>query len=225
MTAPLLQMSGTPEKEVKAKPKPALVRLSGQNGSPARGGQPLSRLNTFKAPRDLTLGAAQAKPVERKKFVPNLNVTRNVKKESEEGGGGGGGRREDRRRGGKRDRGGHRERKERPALIQSMGSIFAEGVGGTGGIRRRTGGGGGGSYDREEGEGGMQRPKLEMNIKYDKDEEEARLKELLRDDFIDDLTTGGYVPVQLPMVDTGTKIFLAKLVLNYLLRKNIQGRR
>ena len=71
----------------------------------------------------------------------------------------------------------------------------------------------------------MQRPKLEMNIKYDKDEEEARLKELLRDDFIDDLTTGGYVPVQLPMVDTGTKIFIAKLVLNYLLRKNIQGRR
>merc|ERR1712142_1133559 len=87
----------------------------------------------------------------------------------------------------------------------SMGSIFAEGVGGTGGIRRRTGGGGGG-YDREDGEGGMQRPKLEMNIKYDKEEEEARLKELLRDDFIDDLTTGGYVPVQLPMVDTG-KIF------------------
>jgi len=195
-------MSGTPDREVKPKPKPTLVRLSGQNGSPGRGGQPMSRLNTFKAPRDLTLGAAQAKPVERKKFVPNLNVTRNVKKEPEEGGVGG--RREERRRGGKRERGERRERKEKPALIQSMGSIFAEGVGGTGGIRRRTGGGGG--YDREDGEGGMQRPKLEMNIKYDKEEEEARLKELLRDDFIDDLTTGGYVPVQLPMVDTG-KIF------------------
>ena len=69
----------------------------------------MSRLNTFKAPRDLTLGAAQAKPVERKKFVPNLNVTRNVKKEPEEGGVGG--RREERRRGGKRERG---ERREMP---------------------------------------------------------------------------------------------------------------
>ena len=37
------------------------------------------------------------------------------------------------------------------------------------------------SYDREEGEGGLQRPKLEMNIKYNKDEEKARLKELLRE--------------------------------------------
>jgi hypothetical protein len=42
---------------------------------------------------------------------------------------------------------------------------------------------------REQGKGGIQRPKLEMNIKYD--------KELLRDDLIDDLISGGYVPVQL----------------------------
>ena len=43
--------------------------------------------------------------------------------------------------------------KEKPALIQSMGSIFAEGLGGKGGIRMRAGGAG--SYDREEGEGGF----------------------------------------------------------------------
>ena len=30
-------------------------------------------------------------------------------------------------------------------------------------------------------EGGLQRPKLELNIKYDKDEEKARLKKLLRE--------------------------------------------
>ena len=45
-------------------------------------------------------------------------------------------------------------------------------------------------------------------IKIDKDEEERRMKMLLRDDFIDDDITseGVYVPVQLPMIDTG-KLF------------------
>ena len=198
-------MSGTPEPESKPKPKPTLVRL-GQNGSPGlprKGGSPMSRLNSFKPPRDLTLGAAQARPIERKKFVPNLNVTRHIKKESDNAASAQVGKKEDRRKGGRRDRNDKRERKERPAYIQSMDSIFAEGVGGTGGIRRRWGGSGNSERD-DSGSGAIQKPKLEMNIKYDKEEEEARLKELLRDDFIDDLTTGGYVPVQLPMVDTGT---------------------
>merc|ERR1711915_95475 len=150
-------------------------------------------------------GAAQARPIERKKFVPNLNVTRHIKKESDNVASAQVGKKEDRRKGGRRDRNEKRERKERPAYIQSMDSIFAEGVGGTGGIRRRWGGSGNSERD-DSGSGAIQKPKLEMNIKYDKEEEEARLKELLRDDFIDDLTTGGCVPVQLPMVDTG-KIF------------------
>ena len=34
--------------------------------------------------------------------------------------------------------------------------------------------------------------------------EAERLKALLKDDFIDDLSSGPLVPVQLPMVDTGT---------------------
>ena len=63
------------------------------------------------------------------------------------GGGKRGGEEEEEKRGDKR------ERKEKPALIQSMGSIFAEGLGGKGGIRMRAGGAG--SYDREEGEGGF----------------------------------------------------------------------
>ena len=44
---------------------------------------------------------------------------------------------------------------------------------------------------------------MEAVEKMDPDEEAARLANLLRDDFIDDLTSGGFMPVQLPMVDTG----------------------
>ena len=47
---------------------------------------------------------------------------------------------------------------------------------------------------------------MDLNAKFDKNAEEKMLKELLRDDFIDDLKTGHLVPVQLPMVDTG-KVF------------------
>ena len=47
-------------------------------------------------------------------------------------------------------------------------------------------------------------------MKFDKEDEKERLQALLRDDFIDDLSTGSYVPVQLPMVDTG-KIFKEEL--------------
>ena len=50
------------------------------------------------------------------------------------------------------------------------------------------------------------RTKIEAVEKMDPDEEAAALALLLRDDFIDDLTSGGYVPVQLPMVETGDQI-------------------
>ena len=42
----------------------------------------------------------------------------------------------------------------------------------------------------------------------DPKEEASRLAELLRDDFIDDLTSGEFMPVQLPMVDTGEQNYL-----------------
>ena len=44
---------------------------------------------------------------------------------------------------------------------------------------------------------------MEISGNFNKAEEEERLRALLRDDFIDDLSSGGFVPVQLPMVDTG----------------------
>ena len=44
---------------------------------------------------------------------------------------------------------------------------------------------------------------METVEKMDPEEEKARLDLLLRDDFIDDLTSGGFMPVQLPMIETG----------------------
>jgi len=182
--------------------QPPLVRLSGgaKGSSP---GLPMNRLSSFKAPRDLSLGSP--KTAEKKKFVPNFNVAR-VKRDPDEpkigvkkeGGAGTGKQRK------KQDhRKDKKDKKERPELIQTMGSVFSEGVGPGKGIRRRIGGGGG----EGRGEGGnLVRPKMEAVEKMDPDEEAARLAELLRDDFIDDLTSGGFMPVQLPMVDTG-KIF------------------
>ena len=93
-------------------------------------------------------------------------------------------------------------------LIQTIGSVFSDGMGADGAIRRRFGGGGGGG-DGGGGGGGIERPKINLKSldqKFDRAAEEERLKELLRDDFIDDLTTGNLVPVQLPMIDTG-KVF------------------
>jgi len=177
--------------------QPPLVRLSaGARGSSP--GLPMSRLSSFKAPRDLSLGSP--KTSEKKKFVPNFNVAR-VKRDPDEPkvgvkkeGAGGKPRKKQEHK---------KDKKERPELIQTMGSVFSEGVGPGKGIRRRIGGGG--SEGRGEG-GTLVRTKLEAVEKMDPDEEAARLANLLRDDFIDDLTSGGFMPVQLPMVDTG-KIF------------------
>jgi hypothetical protein len=68
--------------------------------------------------------------VEKKKFVPNLNVTRNIKKEAEQqpakeekSGGGKRGKKENKQHE-KRD---NKHHKDRPALIQTLGSVFADG--------------------------------------------------------------------------------------------------
>ena len=183
------------EKEVKVKPKPGLVRL---NGSPSPGmlggrvgGQNFAKMSTFKAPRDLTLGAAQAKTPEKKKFVPVL-VSRNVKREGNsevqyKNG-------ENRRHGGvKKEK---QDRREKTPLIQTTGSVFAEGMGsGAAAVKRRAGLGSGGG-GRDEGGGAV-------GVAACSRDEEARLQEMMRDDFIDDLKSGDCVPTQLPMIDTG----------------------
>lgn len=160
-----------------------------------------SRLHSFKGQRDLTLGGKTVP--ERKKFVPNLNVQRQIKKEPEENNSDKKEKR-DKHKNHKHDKHEKKDRhKNRPELIQTMGSVFAEGMGGDG-IKRR----GNIKVETSSSREQLQRPKLEMrhDMKFDKEDEKERLQALLRDDFIDDLSTGSYVPVQLPMVDTG-KIF------------------
>jgi len=96
-------------------------------------------------------------------------------------------------------------RSKPPEYIQTMGAIFSEGIGDGKAIIRRSKYGGGGSTSNDgESSSNMHKPKLNMNVSIDKEAEAERLKELLRDDFIDDLTQGPLVPVQLPMIDTGT---------------------
>jgi DNA-directed RNA polymerase III subunit RPC4 len=189
------------------------------------------RLPSFKGQRDLTLGGsgrpaavaltASSSTGEKKKFVPNLNVQRRkeeIKKEVEDGppiiplrgrpknAHHHGGKHGDGAQGG----GGFKAR-AKPELIQTMGSVFGEGISAEG-IRRKTGGGGGGGGGREGGSDSLQRPTMsrESAVKVNKEEEERRLKALLKDDFISDLSCEGlFVPVQLPMVDTG-KLFKAE---------------
>ena len=102
--------------------------------------------------------------------------------------------------------------RQKPELIQTMaGSVFSEGISGEG-IRRKVGGGFGGAGSGRESNEPLRRPILSKESKGapDKEAEERRLKALLRDDFIPDLMSEGkYVPVQLPMIDTG-KLFLAE---------------
>ena len=110
-----------------------------------------SGLQSFKPKRDLTLGSAgvkgltggspaaiaplksvtsatpaAAKPLERKKFVPNLNVTRQIKKENNGDAaatnGGSGKRRRDNNKSERREK----NNRDRPTLIQTD-SIFSEG--------------------------------------------------------------------------------------------------
>jgi hypothetical protein len=184
------------------------------------------RLPSFKPPRDLTLGSS-ARPLAsgsagrglrgipgmpdptKKKFVPNLNVQRRdkplasdvgqikakIKQEPDVPA---------------NSKLPHQRNRpsNRPELIQTIGSVFSDGMGADGAIRRRFGGSGGGGGG-DGGSSAIERPKINLKSldqKFDRAAEEERLKELLRDDFIDDLTTGSLVPVQLPMINTG-KVF------------------
>ena len=90
-------MSDTGEGEKEKKVKPTLVRLGqskplgagGMGTLPASSRATLQSLpnrspfQSFKPKRDLTLGSSAVRPLEKKKFVPNLNVTRQIKKESD----------------------------------------------------------------------------------------------------------------------------------------------
>ena len=171
--------------------------------------------------RDLSLGAGKSSALrgapklptgsknilgdsdKKKKFTPNLNVQRKeapkpvVAKDASSS--------NDQNSGWKRptSKPGRPER-PKPNLIQVSGAVFSEGVGSDSNVKKSWGSRSS-SSDRDSKKA-MERPKMNLNAVYDKVEEEKKLKELLRDDFIDDLKTGHLVPVQLPMISTG-KVF------------------
>lgn len=179
------------------------------------------RLPSFRGPRDLSLGAGKSSALrgapklptgsknilgdsdKKKKFTPNLNVQRKeapkpvVAKDASSS--------NDQNSGWKRptSKPGRPER-PKPNLIQVSGAVFSEGVGSDSNVKKSWGSRSS-SSDRDSKKA-MERPKMNLNAVYDKVEEEKKLKELLRDDFIDDLKTGHLVPVQLPMISTG-KVF------------------
>ncbi|XP_066984389.1 DNA-directed RNA polymerase III subunit RPC4 isoform X3 [Macrobrachium rosenbergii] len=204
---------------------PAPGRASGAstgvgNPSPGPSTSISARLPSFRAPRDLTLSASSsATPVKvslmsrpRKNFLPNIPVRREKAGKVPES-------RSDKapKTGHERDKKeGGRGRGRGKEFVQTTGSLFGDGIAAN--ITRRGGysfGGGGGGGGRGTGRGSeagfINKPVLNLDTvnHIDKEHEDQRLKEILRDDFIDDLEDvigrdgREFLPVQLPMVDTG----------------------
>lgn len=179
------------------------VRIKTEPGTSAT----TQRLPSLKPPRDLSLssfgqgrlppGLVQTK--NKKVYIPNLNIHRNkptgdiqVKQENVKS------KEKERFIGEERGRG----RGRRGNFVQISSGIFAEGLApGTRNSRNSWGGGSGEKKDNI-----LQRPrlKLEDEIKVNKEEEENTVKELLRDDFIDDPSLEPdfeNCPIKLPLKD------------------------
>ncbi|XP_043495581.1 uncharacterized protein LOC122519870 [Polistes fuscatus] len=162
-----------------------------------------TRLTSFRLPRDLTLGGNIKTEKTKKVYVPNLNTQRNRKKEetvvtkndpdkSLKQRGRGRGR-------GSSDRGRGRGNNN---LIQTSG-VFSQGTIDPQ-IGRRARGEGGGRYSSDR-KPTIEKPKLNLNRVINKEEEEQKLKALLRDDFIDDgVDDAGLdtynAPISLPVI-------------------------
>ncbi|XP_034186141.1 RNA polymerase III subunit C53 [Osmia lignaria lignaria] len=164
-----------------------------------------TRLTSFRLPRDLTLGGNIKTEKPKKIYTPNLNAQRIKKKEDatqndharsvrnrDHNRGRGRGSRSDRGRG-----------KTSSNLIQSSG-VWSTGITNEA-TKRHSSGGGGGGGSRDTGKSSqmsLEKPKLDLNRKIDKADEEEKLKLLLRDDFIDDGEPLNLEnsPVILPMV-------------------------
>ncbi|XP_042208052.1 DNA-directed RNA polymerase III subunit RPC4-like isoform X2 [Homarus americanus] len=196
------------------------LNLIGSSTTPGSSSSMSARLPSFRGPRDLTLSASSsATPVKpslmtrtRKTFSPNIPVRRGKNEkvlDSRSDKGPKRNRERDKKEGG-RGRGRGRE------YVQTTGSLFGEGIAAAPQRRGMMGGygvGGGGSGAGKSGEPGfIHKPVLNLDTvnNIDKEHEDQKLKEILRDDFIDDLedvigrdNDGDLFPVQLPMVDTG----------------------
>lgn len=200
-----------------ARKLPALV--AGIKLEPGTFDVPPGRLPSFGGRRDLTLGSSgagkighglEAKP--KRIYTPNLNVQRNknksdavIKEEHPNS--------KDKRDRNKND-GKGRKRDKTNNFIQS-GGVFSEGVAGKTKVSGGRGGGGGGGGDRDPSNNFIQKPKLNLqhDKKIDKEEEEMKLKELLRDNFLDDPgmePDATNAPVKLPMLSVGKIKFEVK---------------
>ncbi|KAI9561903.1 hypothetical protein GHT06_012865 [Daphnia sinensis] len=186
--------------------------------SPLTANRP-GRLPSFRGERDLTLGGnsrsslstlssldgGSAKP--KKEFKPTIPARRakaqetplNVDKSSESPSNGRGRGRRDGDRGRGRGRG-------KPELIQTTGSIFGEGVSDLG-LKMRSSSSVYADRESASSTAGLEKPRLntQVNTKINKEEEDAALSALLRDDFLDDSELGdGFddnlvlQPIQLP---------------------------
>ncbi|XP_059051727.1 DNA-directed RNA polymerase III subunit RPC4 isoform X2 [Achroia grisella] len=159
---------------------------------------PLQRLPSFKAPRDLTLGANKPN---KKVFTPNLNVTRNKNK----------GPSVNIARDYKKDDRGRRDRKHDrknfrngPNIIKS-GGVFSEGLGNSERYNSRI------SYGRDpEPAAALQKPTIRVKdvIKIDKELEEQKIKSVVGDSNYEEDASEDFkeviekdAPVKLPMDD------------------------
>ncbi|XP_018392303.1 PREDICTED: uncharacterized protein LOC108771487 isoform X3 [Cyphomyrmex costatus] len=150
------------------------------------------RLTSYRLPRDLTLGGNQGVNIKlekpKKVYMPNVNVQRNKKKDdqaimvktdlvksrnSDRG--------RERERSGDRGRG----RGDRGNVIQSVG-IWSEGIFIPPTVRERKSKGFKVSNSTVNAAKHLEQPKLNINKVINKTEGDRRLKDLLRDDFIDD---------------------------------------
>ncbi|KAJ9578867.1 hypothetical protein L9F63_004926 [Diploptera punctata] len=189
-----------------AKKLPALI--TGIKLEPGTFDAPPGRLPSFGGRRDLTLGSSgkvgQGLETKSKRvYTPNFNVQRNKNKTD-------GIKEEHPNSKDKKDRnkndGKGRKREKTNNFIQ-LGGVFSEGVAGKTKVSsgRGGGGGGGGGGDKDPSNSFIAKPKLNLqhDKKIDKDEEDMKLKELLRDNFVDDPgmePDQKYAPIKLPML-------------------------
>ncbi|XP_076318061.1 RNA polymerase III subunit C53 [Tachypleus tridentatus] len=168
-----------------------------------RAGVPLgrgARLPSIRGPRDLTLGG-----IPKRVFTPNIPTRRDRSKDADQ-------KTQSSRpspRGGRRERGGDRGRgvrgRGRGELIQTEGLVFGEGPSDQ---MTKRGSYGSRSYSSADKEPSfLAKPKFTPTpnrTKQEKEEDEATLKELLKDDFIDDPNERGekIQPVQLPLYNS-----------------------
>ena len=165
------------------------------------------RLPSFKGKRDLSLGANKLTPAKssgarldgmpkplsksswaddkKKKFTPNLNIQRkdakstatesSTKLSSQSGW-------KKTHDSGKSDNSTRTSKFVKPDLIQTSGA-FAEGLGSSNDLKKK-GWGASGAGSSGDSKAALERPKLDLKAKFDKNAEEKMLKELLRDDFV-----------------------------------------